>query len=311
MNVFRLLARTVVQAMILCCMLPALVRAQDDGIRRFLPLVHFFSPPVADPLEPRLSVGLLQTNLFRVAADGRERIRPFFIPDPEDAASDVDAVASIGGTLPIWLVSGRPDGDGVLVSFQGGVISRFRIEYPTREDVGQDWLVGMPIEMRNGKWSGRVRIMHRSSHLGDELVETTGAARIEVGGEFIDFLAAYSFRPHTRAYGGAAWTFRSYTDKTAVLLASQGNDRIALQAGAESASYPWVDGHLGWVAGIDWRRADRTDWDDSLALAAGLTVRSNGRVARFLLRYFTGASLLEQFFLTPENYWSIELGFDF
>jgi hypothetical protein len=305
------MTRMVFCALALGCAHHARLHAQDEVSRRFLPLVHYFSPPVADPLEPRLSVGLLRTNLFRAAPEGRERIRPFFIPDPQDAANDVDAVASIGGTLPLWLVSGRPDGDGVLVAAQGGVISRFRIEYPTREDVGQDWLVGMPIEFRNGQWSGRVRIMHRSSHLGDELVETTGASRIEVGGEFLDVLAAYSFRPDTRVYGGAAWTFRSYTDKTPVILAQNGNDRIAIQAGAEHASYPWSDGHVGWIAGIDWRRADRTDWDDSLALAGGLSVRSNGRFARFLLRYFTGASLLEQFFLTPENYWSLELAFDF
>ena len=64
-------------------------------------------------------------------------------------------------------------------------------------------------------------------------------------------------------------------------------------------------------AGIDWRRAQRTDWDDSLALAAGFSAQNNGRFARFLFRYFTGAALLEQFFLTPEKYWSVELSFWF
>jgi hypothetical protein len=96
-----------------------------------------------------------------------------------------------------------------------------------------------------------------------------------------------------------------------VLLARGGNDRLAIQLGAEAGTYPWLNGNMGLVAGLDWQRAQRTDWDDSLALAGGLSVNSNQRTARLLLRYFTGASLLEQFFLTHEQYWSIELMFDF
>ena len=298
-------------AFFLALVQPGLAAAQKTGVDRFLPSVRYFTALIADPLEPRFSAGILQTNLFEVAPEGRERVRPFFIPDPADADSDVDAVVAIGGTLPLWLVSGTPDGNGVLIGAQGAVFSRFRIEYPTREDVGQDWFVGMPIEIRRDKWTGRVRIMHRSSHLGDELVETTGASRIEVGGEFLDFLGAYNFRPDTRVYGGATWVFRSYTDQTAVLLENGGDDRLAVQAGAETGGYPWLNGALGWVAAADWRRTQRTDWDDSLALAGGLSARSNERSARVLFRYFAGASLLEQFFLTPENYWSIELSFDF
>src|SRR5687768_5766049 len=139
-----------------CCGYAALVLLSiaapvhaQGGIDRFLPHVRYFAPPIADPLEPRLGLGLLNTSLFRAAPEGRERIRPFFIPDPEDSRNDVDAVTSIGGTLPLWHASG--DGkNGVVIAAQGGVISRFRIEYPTREDVGQDWFVGMPIEFSDG-----------------------------------------------------------------------------------------------------------------------------------------------------------------
>jgi hypothetical protein len=301
----------------LCCGFSALllfvaapVRAQD-GIDRFLPHVRYFAPPIADPLEPRWGLGLLNTTLFRTAPEGRERIRPFFIPDPEDSRNDVDAVTSIGGTLPLWHAAGDGKGKGVVIAAQGGVISRFRIEYPTREDVGQDWFVGMPIEFADGPWSGRFRVMHRSSHLGDELVETTGAARIEVGGEFLDFLAAYTLRPETRVYGGATWVFRSYTDKTPVLIELDRPDRFAVQAGAEAGTYPWANGHFGVVAAADLHLAQRTDWDPSIAAAAGFSARTNTRTGRFLVRYFTGSSLLEQFFLTPEKYWSLELVFDF
>ena len=81
-------------------LVPAHVSAQDDPLRRILPHVRYFEAPIADPLEPRLGVGLLRTNLFRAAPEGRERSRPFFIPDPEDAADDVNAFTAVGGTLP-------------------------------------------------------------------------------------------------------------------------------------------------------------------------------------------------------------------
>jgi hypothetical protein len=286
------------------------VQAQAENFDRLFPHVHYFTAPFADPLEPRLSVGLLKTNLFVVAPEGRERSRSFFIPDPDDSASDVDAVTGIGGTLPFWHIKRTAKG-GVVAALQAGVHGRFRIEYPTREDVGQDWFVGMPIEFADGPWSGRVRFMHRSSHLGDELVETTGASRIEVGGEYLDFLAAYTFRPNTRVYGGASWIFRSYTQATPVLLALGRSDRTVVQAGAETGWFPWSSGRLGLIGGLDWRRAERTGWDDSIAAAAGIAVKTPTRGGRLIVRYFTGKSLLEQFFLTPERYWSLELVTDF
>jgi hypothetical protein len=266
--------------------------------------------PFADPLEPRLGLGLMQTILFEDAAEGRERSRQLFIPDPDDSAFDVDAVTAIGGTLPFWLAKKYDDG-GIVLALQAGVHGRFRIEYPTREDVGQDWFVGLPIEIARGPWSGRLRFMHRSSHLGDELVETTGASRIEVGGEYVDFLTAYNFRPNTRVYGGASWIFRSYTSQTPVLFSQGRHDRTVIQLGGDTGWYPWLSGQLGWIAGVDWRRAERTDWQDSFAAAGGLSVKTPTRAARLIVRFFTGAALLEQFFLSHERYWSLELVTDF
>ena len=296
--------------MLWCLLAPALLSAQEDKFDRLLPHVQYFAPPFADPLEPRLGVGLLKTNLFRVAPEGRERSRPFFIPDPDDAAFDVNAITAIGGTLPWWHIKQWPDGGSVL-GVTAGVTNRFRVEYPTREEVGADWFVGGPLEVRKGVWSGRFRIMHRSSHLGDELVETTGASRIEVGGEYFDFLVARNFSPSTRVYGGASYIFRSYTQYVPVLFSQGKQDLTVVQLGAETGWFPWLNGRLGWVAGADWRRAQRTDWQDSFATAAGLAVKTPTRGARLIVRYFTGVSLLDQFFLTPETYWSLELVTDF
>ena len=39
---------------------------------------------------------------------------------------------------------------------QAGVFARFRIELPSRDDLGQDWVVAMPIEAAWNDWSGRI-----------------------------------------------------------------------------------------------------------------------------------------------------------
>jgi hypothetical protein len=289
------------------------VSAQNPKLDRILPDVHYFPALVADPLEVRLGVGLLKTNLFRAdgAPEGRERPRGFFIPDPEDAASDVVASTAVGGTVPWFQLARWSDSTGISLGVLAGVVGRFRIEYPTREDVGQDWFVGGPLEIAADRWAARIRFMHRSSHLGDEVVETTGASRIEVGGEFIDGMFAYRIRPDTRVYGGTSWIFRSYTENTTVLRNLNRRDRTTIQLGAEHGWYPWINRSLGMIGAIDWRRAERTGWEDSFAAAAGLALRTPARNGKLIVRYFSGASLLEQFFLTNEKYWALELNFDF
>src|SRR5687767_14321102 len=97
-------------------------------IDRILPHVRYFASPIADPLEPRLGVGLTMTNLFRAdgAPVGRERARGLYIPDPADAKSDVNAATAIGGTLPWYHIAKWSDSTGIVFAVQAGVVGRFR-----------------------------------------------------------------------------------------------------------------------------------------------------------------------------------------
>jgi hypothetical protein len=288
-----------------------MVRAQQpDFWQRFLPRVHYFQPLVADPLEPRMGIGLLQTDVFARAGAGLER-QPFSFPDPEDAAHDVNAAAAIGGSIPLLHLAEWPGKGGIVASAQLGVFSRFRIEYPSRDDVGQDWFVGMPFEIAYNKFTGRLRIMHRSSHIGDELVETTGAARIEFGGEYADFLAGYRFIEGARVYAGGTWNFRSYTEILPALRARGLHDTFSLQAGIDGGWYPWSQGRSGFTGGVDWQIAQRTNWRSQFSVAGGYGARVNGQGTKLLLRYFHGPSSMGEFFLTKETFWAAEWVVDF
>ncbi|HEX6559790.1 MAG TPA: DUF1207 domain-containing protein [Longimicrobiales bacterium] len=304
--------RTKLLAAVVVLVSSAPLHAQSDSTRwqRFLPHIHYFRPLVADLQEPRLGLALLQTNVFKYAGQGRER-PAFSLPDPKDSEFDVEIAAAIGGSLPLWQFKEWPGKGGIVASAQLGVFPRFRIEYPTRIDAGEDWFVGMPIEVAYERWSGRFRIMHRSSHLGDELIEVTGAQRIEFGGEFADFLAAYRVADDLRVYGGATYNFRSYTEILPALRVRGLHDYGALQAGVDGTWYRWSGGHAGFTAGVDWQAQQRTNWRSIYAFAAGPALRSNGRATRLLVRHYRGPSAMGEFFMTPEKLWSIEWVVDF
>lgn len=266
-----------------------------------LPRVHHFESPLADPMEPRFGIALLATNLL--ASRGAERPR-FFIADSADASFDVQAAAAVGGTLPLIRVAEWDDG-GVVIGGQVAAFARFRMEYPSRDDIGTDWFVSMPVEIRDGAWSGRVEIGHRSSHLGDEFIQFTGAERIEFGHESIDMLAAYTWPGIGRLYGGGSWIFRSNTAFEMRMRGLGEHDRVQLQIGADGA---WDRGGM-WHAygGVDLQAAERSDWRTQLALTGGVGVRARDRTARLLVRFFDGVSPLGEFFLTDERYFGLEL----
>ena len=289
-----------------CCLFASSasdLHAQDGGMEDVLPTFRYFASPFSDPIEPRMSIGLLRTDVL--ATQGGER--PVFeLDDPDDAAHDVQAAASIGITIP-FLELAEWEGGGMILTGMAGVHARFRIEYPSRDDLGQDWIVGGGIEAAWDELSTRVRISHRSSHLGDEFIVDTGAERIEFGGEALDALAAYTFPGIARVYGGGSWIFRSYTDKQVAALVDLGRrDRYLIQLGTDG-EWSLGDGPFAVVAGIDWQTAERTDWRSALAVGAGINVHAHGRTLGLVARWFDGASSLGEFFLTPENFLSFEL----
>ena len=266
---------------------PAAAHAQlpASGWDRLLPHDHYFRPLIADVQEPRMSLGMLETDVFAHAPEGRER-PPFTLPDPQDAASDVEVSAGIGGSIPLWWLKQWPG--------KGGLVG-----------------VGMPIEFQYDRWSGRFRIMHRSSHLGDELIQISHAQRIEFGGEFADFIAAYRFADDARVYGGATYNFRSYTRWVPVMRRNNREDYGQLQAGVDGTWYKWADGHFGLIAGADWQAQQRTNWRSIVSVAAGPGIQTNGRATRLLVRYYHGPSSMGEFFLTPETFWTVEWVVDF
>jgi hypothetical protein len=276
---------------------PAL--AQD----RLLPDVRYMRAPAAEPLAPRLSVGVMRTTLL--AAPGPER-PPFAV---EGAAQDIVATVSLGAVFPLLRLA-EWEGGGALLVLDGRVFGRFRLQTGTRDDMGQDWVVASGIEAARHRWSARAALTHRSAHIGDEFAQRTGAERIEFGGEQLDLLAAREIPGLVRVYGGGSWIFRSYLRWDERFRKMGIRDRGALQAGADREWQPWQDPRFRVFAGVDVHAAERTGWHAGYAAALGLGV-SDGRSLRLLLRAYDGSSPMGEFFLTHERYISLELSAEF
>jgi hypothetical protein len=288
---------------VLLTALPAalMLIASPAAGQRLLPEVRHFRTPIADPYAARLSVGLLHTNVL--ATQGPER-PAFVLPDPDDAASDVVAAVGIGAIFPLIQVSQSERG-GVIMYADARVFSRFRIEYESRDDMGQDWFVGGGFEVKRDAWSGRAAIIHRSSHLGDEFIEMTGAERIEFGSEQLDLTVGRDVAGIARVYGGGSWIFRSYLGWEPQLVALGVQDRVLLQVGADNVWEPW-SGPWAVYGGIDVQVAERTEWNPGIAAALGIGVQAR-RSFRLMARFYDGQSPMGEFFRTSERYYTMEL----
>jgi hypothetical protein len=281
---------------------PATPGSSASAVRTLLPATRWVRTPVADPFAQRISVALQSTNLL--ATQGPER-PAFMLENADAAAREVVAAIGLGVVFPLVRLS-EWEGGGVMLVADARVFARFRIEYESRDDMGQDWFVGGGIEARDGAWSGRAAIIHRSSHIGDEFAANTGAERIEFGSEQLDLLAAYDLPAGTRVYAGGSWIFRSYLGWDARLRALGVRDRGLVQVGADREWRPWSDPRFALWAGFDVQAAERTEWDAGYSAAAGFGI-DTGRSLRVMFRFYDGPSTMGEFFLTPERFYALEL----
>jgi hypothetical protein len=161
-----------------------------DEARGYVPLPRgdVFCPLIADPKGLRSFVSYLRG-------------------DPEDFATNVGSVG-IADVFGLLRVGGARPGDGVQLSLTGGVFAQFDLGAPSYDLINADYAIGVPLTLRRGATSARVRVYHQSSHLGDEfllraerpdrenlsfeavellLSQDVGALRLYAGGEqFVD-----------------------------------------------------------------------------------------------------------------------------
>lgn len=286
-----------------------LARGAHAQAPHWFPETHPYRSPLADPLEPRFSGSLVFTDLFSRAGGNPPERPPFFLERDADPRRELQAPVTFGKHVPFLMWhSGR---EAVMtIGVQASVNGRFRIERPSRDALGEDWMVAFPFEIGWRQWSGRARLLHRSSHLGDEFIQTNGGERIEFGGDGIDLAGAYQVLPALRVYSAVNWIMHSNTEQETVIARIGRRDRIVTQFGADFLDYAFSGGRFGYVAAVDAQLAERSNWRTSISAQAGLAARRGTRSGRLVVRYHGGPSPMGEFFLTTENFWGLELIFD-
>jgi hypothetical protein len=184
------------------------------------------------------------------------------------------------------------------LGLQGAVFALFNLDAASTDLVNADYWIGLPLTLRQGRWSYRARLYHQSSHLGDEfLLGNEDIDRINLSYEVIDGLASYDWR-RLRLYGGGGVVVRSEPTL----------ERLLAQYGAE-LRLPALVGPFDLLAGADFKQLQEQDWERNISLRLGLGYRRGSRILAVLLEHYDGFSPNGQFFNVPLEYVGIGVYF--
>lgn len=161
---------------------PSACRAQTAPARQViaLPRGDVFQPLLADPKEPELLGSVLKT--WR-------------------ALDTHIAAVEFGEPVGIVRWRGARSGDGVQLGVSAAIYAQFDLDTPSNDLLNTDFMIGVPLTLREGAWSGRVRIYHQSSHLGDTVLIAGHPERINLSFEALEMLVSRDIGP-LRLYGG-------------------------------------------------------------------------------------------------------------
>lgn len=244
-----------------------------------LPDAELFAPLLADPRWPHFSAAALH-----YAGD-------------EELANV--AATSFGESIPL-LATDAPWDARVELALHAGVFSIFDLDASSFDLVNSDFLVGLAGTWRRGNLAVLARVLHQSSHLGDEFLLRGRVERVNLSFEELDLLLSYDLGEAFRVYGGGGWLLRTDPDDL---------DPGSLQLGLEFASpRTFWGGLLRPVAGLDLQARHETDWEPDLSARAGLQLE-NPRLwtqrVQLLLEFYDGRSPNGQFFERDVTYYGL------
>ncbi len=266
------MTRCVLAVAAILAMLPIDASAEaptEEPKVRVFPRLPLFAPLSADLRWPRLSVAYT-----------------YYIGDSELAhVGSADA----GASIPIVQKDGRRGSWEVGV--QGGIFSIFDFAAPSSDLVNADYLGALTFTYRRNSWTLFTRILHQSSHLGDEYLLGNEVERVNLSFEEIDALVSYDVRTWAWVYAGLGVMVRREPSDL---------DRWSLQAGGEVRPFTAkTERRLQVLIAVNLDLWQETGWTPDASIVAGATLDPRGDSSYrvdFLLRYYVGRSPNGQFF---------------
>lgn len=247
------------------------VIAGEEITKTVFPVGEVFEPLVADVKEPQFSTGL-----HRVNSSGQ-------------LGKFTAGVVSFGEHFGLvrWQQTTRKQWQ---LSIVGAVFAQFNMDADSKDLINADYTIGLSSTHRRGPLSYRMRVIHQSTHLGDELLLGSSAPeRVNFSLEAVDFLIAYKWHDY-RLYGGVGYLLNVEPSEL---------DRTALQFGGDfiSTKYRLFKGNL--TGGIDLTAFEGDDWNINTTVKFGLEfgkAGSGNRRVRVMLEHYNGKAPFGQFF---------------
>ena len=238
-----------------------------------------FRPLMADPKQPQI-FGIMQSTK---ALESK-------------TTSTIGSIA-FGENFGLWTRRKQGSCDGIQVGVLTGVFSQFNL-FDQTELVNTDFVIGIPFSWRTDLFSGRVRLYHQSSHLGDEfLLERPGFNRVDYRFEEVEgILSLNTPNGWGRFYFGGGYLVHRQPSNI---------DRLRAQWGIELRGpeypVPWSSsGTLKMVPVLasDFKAFEELQWFVNTNVLAGIEWFRVGatRRIRVLLNYYYGYNPYGQFF---------------
>jgi hypothetical protein len=215
--------------------------------------------------------------------------------DVTDFAGDIAAIG-IGDQFGFFRVAGARPGDGVQLGLAGAVFAQFDVATPSFDLLNADYIISLPLTFRRGRLSGRARIAHQSSHLGDEfLLRPEPPDRENLSFESAALLLS-SDMGALRLYGGGEYFFRRDPVTLPDNLAHAG---VEFRPGGSARLGTLARARL--VGGVDVKAVNDSTWRTGVNLRAGIEFdrpqdsELSGRRWSILAEFYDGPSPYGQF----------------
>lgn len=226
--------------------------------------------------------------------------------------TDVGAVG-IADAIGLGRWNGERPNDGVQLSLEAGVFAQFDLRSASFDLLNADYVVGLPLTFRRGAVSGRARVYHQSSHLGDEFLLRPTDPRLER--ENLSFEAAELILSidagALRLYGGGEYLVNRNPDVLAQTVAHGGAEwrpaSTLFSLGSIATVRP--------IALVDVKIADDQRSRPATSAMAGFDIArrrdddTTGRRWMIVAHYYTGPSPYGQFYRDDIRYYGVGFAF--
>ena len=211
-------------------------------------------------------------------------------------------LGSVGFGDNFGLVGKRNGCNGWQVGVLAGVFAQFNLDTGSTDLINADYVVGFPVSFRSGLFSGRVRLFHQSSHLGDEfLLNNPNVNRVDLSYEALEaILSLDAPGGWGRIYAGGATALHVEPSNLERNQVHWGVELRGSTIAAPLLAKAFTGTRLTPVFGSDFQAFEELNWTINTNVIGGLEWSKVGSDRRFriLVNYYHGYSPHGQFFGT-------------